>query len=161
MLKLRSRTIVLPLAVLLILVGAGFAQQPKMEPKGAEEQGMHCCKMSEHKGMIPGLSEDQQEQIKALRVKHMEAMKPLRNELGEKKARLRTLTTADKVNMTEVNKVIDDIGKMQTQMMKLKVQHRQEIRKLLNNEQRLMFDAHQPPCDGPYHEGMRPEKKMH
>ena len=91
----------------------------------------------------------------------MKAMQPLRNQLGEKKARLRTLSTADKVNMTEVNKIIDDIGAMQTQLMKLKEQHRQEIRKLLNDEQRVMFDAHQPLHDGPRHEGMHSEKKMH
>ena len=89
----------------------------------------------------------------------MKAMQPLRNQLGEKKARLRTLTTADKVNMTEVNKVIDDIGAMQTQLMKLKEQRRQEIRKLLNDEQRVMFDAHHGSHDGPRHEGMQQKKE--
>jgi len=161
MFKLRSRGLVLPIVALLLVVGTAFAQPPKMEAKRGDEQERHCCKMSEHKGMMPDLSEQQQEQIKALRVKHMEAMKPLRNELGEKKARLRTLTTADKVNMTEVNKVIDDIGKMQTQLMKLKEQHRQEIRKLLNDEQRVMFDAHQPMHDGPRHLEKFQKKEMH
>ena len=161
MLKLRSKQIVLPIAALLLISGTAFAQQPGMHEKGAEREGMHGCKMSEHKGMIPGLSEEQQEQIKTLRIKRMERMQSLRNQMAEKKARLRTLSTADKVNMTEINKVIDDIGAMQTQMMKLKEQHRQEIRKMLNDEQRVMFDAHQPMHDGPYHEGMRSGKKMH
>lgn len=154
MLKLRSKGIMLPIAALLLVAGTAVAQPPGMPEQGPGREGMPGCKMSEHKDMIPGLSEEQQEQIKALRVKHMEATKPLRNELGEKKARLRTLTTADKVNMTEVNKVIDDIGKLQTQLMKLKEQHRQDIRKLLNDEQRVMFDAHQGPHDGPLHGGM-------
>jgi Spy/CpxP family protein refolding chaperone len=157
---LKSKQIVLPIAALLIIVGSASAQPPKMESKGAKEQGMHGCMMSEHKPMIPDLTEKQQEQIKTLRLEHMQAMKSLRNELGEKKARLRTLTTSDKVNMTEVNKVIDDIGRLQTQMMKLRVQHQQSIRELLTDEQRVFFDSHQPPHDGPRHEGMHPGKGM-
>jgi len=160
MLKLRSKHIVLPIAALLLIAGTAFAQPPEMHGKGEGKEGTHGRRMSEHKGMIPGLSEEQQEQIKTLRTEHMKAMQPLRNQLGEKKARLRTLTTADEVNMTEVNKIIDDIGKMQTQMMKLKEQHRQEIRKLLNAEQRVMFDVHQGPHDGSRHEGMYPKKEM-
>lgn len=157
---LKSKQIVLPIAALLIIAGSAFAQPPMMEQKGAEEQGMRGCKMSEHRGMIPGLSEEQLERIKTLRTEHMKALQPLRNQLGEKKARLRTLTTADKVNMTEVNKVIDDIGNMHTQIMKLKEQYRQEIRKMLNDEQRLLFDSHQPPHDGSPHKGMHQEKEM-
>jgi Spy/CpxP family protein refolding chaperone len=160
MFKLRSKQIVLPIAALLLIAGTAFAQPPEMHGKGEGKEGAHGRRISEHKGMIPGLSEEQQEQIKALKTEHMKAMQPLRNQLGEKKARLRTLTTADKVNMAEINKVIDDIGKMQTQLMKLKEQHRQEIRKLLNDEQRVMFDAHHSPHDGPRHEGMQQKKEM-
>jgi Spy/CpxP family protein refolding chaperone len=160
MLKPRSNWIVLPIAALILVVGTAFAQPPGMHEKGEGKEGMHGYKMSKHKGMIPGLSEEQQEQIKTLRTEHMKAMQPLRNQLGEKKARLRTLTTADKVNMAEVNKVIDDIGKMQTQLMKRKEQRRQEIRKLLNDEQRVIFDAHQPMHDGPRHLEMYQKKEM-
>jgi len=154
MLKLRSKQIVLPIAALLLVAGSVFAQQPGMHEQGPGREGMHGCRMSKHKRMMPDLTEEQQEKIKALRVKHMEALKPLRNELGEKKARLRTLTTSDKVNMSEINKVIEDIGRMKTEMMKLKEQHRQEVRRLLTDEQRVMFDAHQPMHDGPRHESM-------
>jgi Spy/CpxP family protein refolding chaperone len=152
MLKSRSRRIVLPVAALLFIAGSAIAQPPEMHEGRAGREGMHGYRMSEHKGMIPGLSEEQQEQIKTLRTEHMKAMQPLHNQLGEKQARLRTLTTADKVNMAEVNKVIDDIGKLQTQLMKLREQHRQEIRKLLNDEQRVFFDAHMRGHDERRHE---------
>ncbi len=158
MLKLRSRSIVLPIAALILVAGTAFAQGPGMQGPGREDK--HGCKMSGHMGMIPGLSEEQQEQIKALRTEHMKMVQPLHNQLGEKKARLRTLTTVDKVNMAEINRVIDDIGKLQTQLMKLKEQHRQGIRKMLNDEQRVMFDSHQGPHDGPRHEGMHQKKEM-
>lgn len=160
MLKLRSKQIVLPIAALLLVVGTAFAQPPGMHEGSAGRKGMHGCRMREHKGMIPDLTEEQREQIKTLRTEHMKVMQPLRNQAGEKKARLRTLTTSDKVNMAEVNRVIDEVGNIRTEMMKLREQHRQEIRKLLNDEQRVFFDAHQPSHDGPRHEGRHQKKEM-
>lgn len=136
---LRAKQIVLPVLVAMVLAGSAFAQVPKMEP--GKGMGMGECRMSEPGMMIPGLTEEQQTQLKAMRVENMKAMQALRNQLGEKKARLRTLTTADKVNMAEVNKMIDEIGTLQTKVMRIKEQHRQDIRQMLNDEQRLFFDA--------------------
>jgi Spy/CpxP family protein refolding chaperone len=72
--------------------------------------------------------------------------------LGEKKARLRTLSTGVKVDMDKINRVIEDFGEMRTEMMKMRAQHRQDIRELLTDEQRVMFDLHHPGHhDGPPH----------
>ncbi|KPL14891.1 hypothetical protein AMJ74_02565 [candidate division WOR_3 bacterium SM1_77] len=160
MFKLRSKQIVLPIAALLLFAGSAFTQPPGMHEEGQGRKGMHGCEMSSHKGMIPGLSQEQQEQIKTLRTEYMKTVQPLRNQIGEKKARLRTLTTSDKVNMSQVNKVIEDIGKIKTEMMKLREQHRQEVRKMLNDEQRVFFDARQHSHDGRRHEGMHLKKEM-
>jgi Spy/CpxP family protein refolding chaperone len=149
MVILRSSKIVLPIAALLLVVTSAFAQMPEMRP----ERG--CKDRGEHMMMIPDLTEQQAEQIKSMRVEHMKDMQSLRNQMAEKKARLRTLSTADKVNMTEINKVIDEFGKMQTQMMKMREQYRQDIRKLLTDEQRIFFDSHQPMRhEGPHQKAM-------
>ena len=161
MLKIRSRQIILPIVALMFIAGTAFAQHPGMQEQGAGRKGMHGCKMSEHRPMIPDLTDEQQEQIKAMRVEHMKEMQSLRNAFGEKKARLRTLTTKSKVNMTEVNRVIDEVGALRTQMMKQKAAHHQSIRELLTDEQRVFFDAHHPPHEGPPHEGRHPGKGMH
>lgn len=139
MLKPKSKHVVLLIAALLLVSGSAFAQPPGQGPEGAERQ---CPR--EHGMMIPDLTEAQREQMKELRIEHMKALQQLRNQMGEKKARLRTLSTGDKVSMTEINSVIEDIGRMRTQMMKLRAQHRQDIRKLLTDEQRVIFDAHKP-----------------
>lgn len=150
---LRSSKIILPFAAMLLMVTSAFAQMPEMKPEH-KEKGHECRSQREHM-MIPDLTDQQREQMKSMRTEHMKEMQSIRNQMMEKKARLQTLSTADKVNMTEINKVIDDIGKMRTQMMKMREQHRQTIRKMLTEEQRVFFDSHQPMHhEGPHHKAM-------
>jgi Spy/CpxP family protein refolding chaperone len=91
---------------------------------------------------IPDITEDQQGKIDALRTDHMKTMQSLRNQKNEKRAHLQTLRTADKADMNAINKTIDEIGALQTKMMKERENHIQEVRNLLTDEQRISFDSH-------------------
>ena len=150
---LRLNKIVLPVVGLMFVVTSAFAQMPEMKPEHKDKE--HECRGHREHMMIPDLTDQQLEQMKAMRTEHMKEMQIIRNQLAEKKARLRTLSTADKVNMTEINKVIDEMGEMKTQMMKMREQHRQTIRKMLTDDQRVFFDSHQPMHhEGPHHKAM-------
>ena len=105
--------------------GQGMYKQNKM--------GMHCN--------IPDLTEDQQKKMAEMRVGQMKDMLMFKNSMAEKKARLNTLRTADKVDMNAINKTIDEMGVIRTQMMKKKEAHRQAVRKILTEEQRVIFDS--------------------
>ena len=141
MLKTIQKPILLLTAALFIVTsGVVYAQYPRTGEN--VRMPMHGDKMPGH--MIPDLTDSQKEEMKSLHADHMQAIQPLQNEIGEKQARLRTLQTADKVNMAEINKVIEDIGQIRTEMMKIRATKHQEIRSLLTDEQRVFFDAHQP-----------------
>jgi len=142
---LMSKHIMLFIAASLILTGSAFAQQPKMESGDMGMQRMHGKEHAEHMPMIPDMTEKQKEQIKELRIEHLKAMLPLKNQLMEKKARLNTLSTSENANMKEINNMIEEIGAIKTRMMKERAAHRQEVRTLLTAEQRLMFDMHPMP----------------
>jgi Spy/CpxP family protein refolding chaperone len=90
---------------------------------------------------IPNLTEEQQTKIHELRMVHMKAMLKYKNEINEKEARLNTLQTEDNADMDKIYKVIDEIGALETEMNKKKALLHQEIRKLLNDEQRVFFDT--------------------
>jgi Spy/CpxP family protein refolding chaperone len=90
---------------------------------------------------IPNLTQEQQTKIHELRMAHMKAMLKYKNEINEKEARLNTLQTEDNADMDKIYKVIDEIGALQTEMNKKKALLRQEIRQLLNDEQRVFFDT--------------------
>jgi len=95
---------------------------------------------------IPNLTEDQQEQLQALRVEHMQEMTDHRNQINEKRARLRTLQTKDDPNMEAINQVIEEMGAIRTTMQKNAASNRQEVRKLLNEEQRAFYDSRMMRC---------------
>jgi len=61
--------------------------------------------------------------------------------MAEKSAHLNTLRTADKVDMNAVNKAIDEMGATRTKMMKEREAHRQSVRQILTDEQKVYFDS--------------------
>lgn len=135
--------IAISVVFLLVLSVNGLQAQP--QGKG----NLACAKG------IPDLSEEQQAKIDKIHVDLAKETLPLKNLLNEKKAHLKTLTSAEKVNETEVNATIDEIGKLKTDIMKKQTASRLEIRNLLNEEQRVMFDMRR---GGPHGGG---KGKMH
>lgn len=90
---------------------------------------------------IPNLTDEQQQKIKDLKVKHIKEVTPLKNELGEKKARMRTLQSADKQDLNAINKNIDEMASLRAQIQKKAAAHRAEVASLLTDEQRVVFNT--------------------
>ncbi len=89
---------------------------------------------------IPDLTDSQIEKIKVLKTTHMKTVLPVKNEIGEKEAKLRTLMSAENVDMSKVNSLIDEISVKKAFMKKDGVKMAIEIRKILTEEQRVFFD---------------------
>lgn len=87
------------------------------------------------------LTEDQRSQMKSLRLKLQQEMLPIRNKLGENRARFRTLSTAENADMKAINKLIDGNSQLTANMAKLRAANHQAIRNLLTDEQRIIFDS--------------------
>ncbi len=95
---------------------------------------------------IPDLTEQQRKQIKKIKTETKKFILPVRNEIGEKEARLQTITTVKKVDMKKINKVLEEISALKLKIVMKKEESRQEIRALLNDDQRVDFDmqGHEP-----------------
>ena len=89
---------------------------------------------------IPNLTVDQETKISELQTAHWKEMQNGRNQLGEKRARMQTLRSADNADMTSINKTIDEIGVIRTSMQKNREQHFQDVRNLLTADQKVYFD---------------------
>ncbi|MCF6365428.1 MAG: Spy/CpxP family protein refolding chaperone [Bacteroidales bacterium] len=120
------------IAILIFVSGSMFAQGPNSKHGNRGNGFMN----------IPDLTEAQKTKLTEMRTANMKEMLPLRNELKEKQARLNTISTGDNVNMKEVNKTIDEIGILKTTMAKKRAAHRQGVRKILTDDQKVFFDMH-------------------
>ncbi|MEN8248578.1 MAG: Spy/CpxP family protein refolding chaperone [Bacteroidota bacterium] len=94
------------------------------------------------------LTEDQQTQIKDLHLKVQKETLSLRNKLNENMAKLRTLQTSDAPDMKAINKLIDQNAGIRAEMAKLRAATHQEVRKVLTEEQRVIFDSNRGPRNG-------------
>lgn len=90
---------------------------------------------------IPDLSVDQKEKIRGYRMENQKQLLPLKNEIDEKKARLKTLTTADNTDMKSINAMIEEIGELKTEIAKLRAATHQKVRAELTEDQRLFVDS--------------------
>lgn len=124
----------LPCIGILFLAHVVSAQQSNPPAKANKEAANHQAPM------IPNLSEDQKAKIKEIRMKEKRENLTLKNKSKEIEAHLNTLTSADKPNMDEIHKTIDELVAVKGKMKKNKAESVQQIRSLLNDEQRLAFD---------------------
>ena len=94
---------------------------------------------------LPGVTEEQQEQIKKERLKNMKALTPLKNEIKEKHAHLVTLLSSDDLNMKDVNKTIDELSALNTKMLQQQISHHRAMRDMLTPDQKVLYDARPKP----------------
>jgi Spy/CpxP family protein refolding chaperone len=127
-----------------VLLFAGSVKGQVNPLPGAENGRMERL----HQGRPGGLSQnresiftnEQNEAVKAIRMKSLKELKPLKDKLREITAHHITLTTADKPDMLAINSSIDKIGETKTAIAKVMEKQHQEIRGLLTEEQRIKFD---------------------
>lgn len=87
------------------------------------------------------LTDDQEKKISELRTAHQKEMTAFRNDMAIKEAELQKYRSADKPDMTQINKSIDEIGKLRTDMQKKRVTHELAVRNLLTDEQKAIYDT--------------------
>lgn len=133
-------TSMLLVALLMISSVTAMGQRGRgMRGKGMVPGQMQ--RFQQHCQMIPDLTEEQQSQIDELRVGQMKEMTSFRNRLMEKRAHLRTLQTKDNPDMNAINQTIEEMGQIRTNMHKALAEHRQNVREVLNEDQRAFYDA--------------------
>ncbi len=81
------------------------------------------------------LSDEQQAEINTLRTAHYKEITPLKNKMGELKARERTLLSEETVDMKAVGKTIDEQTDLMNSIRKLQVNHQVAVKGQLSDEQ--------------------------
>jgi Spy/CpxP family protein refolding chaperone len=97
---------------------------------------------------LPDVSDQQIEAIEQARVEHFKTMKDMRNKLGEKEARMRTLMSSPKGKEAEIDQLTEEMGALKTEMMKERNAYHLHLRSLLTEDQQAVFDARPKPGRG-------------
>jgi Spy/CpxP family protein refolding chaperone len=94
---------------------------------------------------LPNLSDEQQEKISQAGINHMKNMTPLHNQIREKRARLQTILTTSPFDAKSADQAADELGKIETGILKELIRHDQELRNLLTPKQQVVFDSRPKP----------------
>lgn len=90
------------------------------------------------------LSDDQVEEIKALKTKHFSMMDELRSDMEIVNSELKDITSGEDYNLNAALKKVDEITSLKNKMMKVELKHRDAVRNLLTDEQKVIFDKQKP-----------------
>lgn len=122
-----------------LLLGQEMPKEMKMMHSKPVEKGFgpECPHM---KWMGLELTEEQQKKIDALKTNLHKALLPLNADLKVKKAELEKLRIAENPSTTAIDKKIEEIGALRTQIHKALVHHRLQVREILTPEQRIKFN---------------------
>lgn len=142
-----------------MIVNKSYGQKAEKQENIKTCKKDHNCDKNGPLGFIPNLTEEQKSKIKELHLNLKKEVILLKNQIGEKEAHLKTITMVDKVDMGEVNKTIDETYALKASLAKKRSAFHQEVRALLNNEQRIIFDSKASCCKKSNHKKMDGKNK--
>ena len=124
-----------PIMVVLAFAQTGQGQRGRHEYSPRFQQGARMYQR------IPDLTEDQKGKMEKLHLNMMKEALPVRNQLNENRAKYKTLSTGDNVDLKAINMLIDENAKLQADLKKKAAANHQEVRELLTDDQRIVFDS--------------------
>lgn len=127
-------------AIVIILMAAQLQAQPG--PGRGQNQGNNNVDRSEIPLLdkLPNITADQKAKITDLHTKMLKVIQPIQNQIGEKRARIKTLKQQESPNLDEIDKLIDEISSLDAKIEKERVKFYVEVRKLLTDEQKVAMD---------------------
>ncbi len=138
----------LMMVLLIVMSGTFFNTALFAQGPGQCQHNMEKCEgMKEgHKAGCCGISDltpEQQKQIDALKLNLMKESMTIKNLIEEKKAHLITVSSGDNVDLTAVNKTVDELFALKADLVKKHEAFKQDVRKLLTADQKVVFDLNQ------------------
>ena len=89
---------------------------------------------------ILNLTEEQRKSFKEINSKHLSAVKPIKKEMMKKKLEMQLEKMEDKIDISSVNKLIDEISDLEAELRKSEFSRNLEFRSLLDDEQEMRFE---------------------
>jgi hypothetical protein len=121
--------------IIILALSCDLMAQPLQERARQREQKARFTEM------VPGLTEEQRNQLKEIHLATLKEVQPLKDELKVNNARLNILLKQDNPDMKEINNLVEANADIQARVMMLSIEGRVKTRSLLTEEQKILFDA--------------------
>ena len=112
--------------------------QPRNANRNFQKPGQN---FQERSPMALDLTDEQTEQLKEVWLQHTKNTLEIKNKLGVLVAEYKGLITGDDQDLKEIDKNIDERQSLRSDLMKMNSRNRLEVRDLLTDEQKIMFDS--------------------
>ena len=89
---------------------------------------------------ILNLTDEQRKSFREINSNHLSVTKPLKKEMMKKKLEMQLEKMEDKIDVSTINKLIDEISDLEAEMRKSEFSRNLEIRSLLDDEQQIRLD---------------------
>ena len=89
---------------------------------------------------ILNLTDEQRKSFREINSNHLSVTKPLKKEMKKKKLEMQLEKMEDKIDVTTINKLIDEISDLEAEVRKTEFSRNLEIRSLLDDEQQIRLD---------------------
>lgn len=160
--KINTKALIILLAV--FAFSASFAQQ--IEKKViVETKPKHMKFMQGSELPIPNLTDKQKEDIKKIHIETKSAIMKLHAQIEVKEAQINALKLEDNYDLKKIDQLIDEKVKLKADIAKKHVRAEQDIKKLLDDEQKMAFNmiikhkGKKPFHKHPHHPGVKFEYK--
>jgi len=124
-----------------IIVVLGLSLSVMAQPYGRGQMQQRSMKFQAGMQMLD-LTEDQKEQIKTMHLTHVKDVQPLKDEVKINRAKINALLNNDDPDMKQIVSLVEANGKLLTQIQVKGIEQKINVRSLLTDEQKIIFDAH-------------------
>lgn len=127
------------IAILAVMIPLSSMAQPGPRFRDNDRRGLayNECRLEQ---VIPDLTDEQSEQLKALRLDQLESSQKYRNEMGEIRAKQRTLMSENPINQGALEDLIDDKAALMKAHQKDVLAHRVAVSEVLTEDQLLVYN---------------------
>jgi Spy/CpxP family protein refolding chaperone len=127
------------LVVIILVLGLSLSAMAQPNRKG----NMAHRPMTVKSGLqMLDLTQEQKDQIKEIHLAHMKDVQPLRDEVKINRVTVDALLKRDDPDMKEIVSLVEANGKLLTQIQVKGIEQKINVRSLLTDEQKIMYDAH-------------------
>ncbi|MCW8962912.1 MAG: periplasmic heavy metal sensor [Gammaproteobacteria bacterium] len=126
--------------LIIVLTTGGMAIMSPAMAEGKGMQGMKHHGKHHEQSWKATLTDAQRKEINKLKLAHKRKVYPLKAQIKQAKVELALLVTSDNPQKNEISQAINRIVRLKAEKIHLKTVHRINVRSVLNEDQRVLFD---------------------